>query len=61
MTPSRDPTTLIFAGLYIVLALYAVGLWVFALLRTGMVFLLFLHRRGSRRYFHFSRQCSDAS
>jgi hypothetical protein len=41
MTPSRDPTTLICAGLYIFLALYAVGLWVFALFRTGMVFCYF--------------------
>jgi hypothetical protein len=41
MTPSRDPTTLICAVLYIILALYAVGLWVFALLRTGMVFCYF--------------------
>jgi hypothetical protein len=41
MTLSRDPTTLICAGLYIMLALSAVGLWVFALLLTGMVLCYF--------------------
>jgi hypothetical protein len=41
MTPSRDPTTLICGGLYILLALYAAGLWAFALFRTGMAFCYF--------------------
>jgi hypothetical protein len=41
MTPSRDPTTLVCAGLYIMLTLYAVGLWAFALVRTRMVFCYF--------------------
>jgi uncharacterized membrane protein YhfC len=41
MTPSRDPITLICAGLYITLALYSVGLWAFALFRTGMAFCYF--------------------
>jgi len=41
MTLSRDPTTLVCGGLYIFLALYAAGLWAFALFRTGMVFCRF--------------------
>jgi hypothetical protein len=41
MTPSRDPTTLICGALYIMIALYAVGLWAFALFRTRMAFCYF--------------------
>lgn len=38
MTSRTDPTTLLCGGAYIFLAFFAVGLWVFALLRTRMVF-----------------------
>jgi len=41
MTPSRDPATLVCASIYMTLTLYAVGLWVFALFRTRMVFCYF--------------------
>jgi hypothetical protein len=41
MTPRNDPTTLICAALYVAFAFYAAGVWVFALLRTGMAFCYF--------------------
>ena len=41
MTPSRDPATLVCASIYMTLTMYAVGLWVFALFRTRMVFCYF--------------------
>ena len=56
MTPSHDPITLFCGGVYTLLALYAAGLWAFALFRTGMVFCYFYIIAALVGCFHFSCQ-----
>jgi len=41
MAPSPDLTTLICGFVYVLLSLYAAGLWAFALFRTGLGFCYF--------------------